>query len=191
MHRRLATTVITLIVSIAAVLAPGCGRGANVVPMATTTTIEGSGLLAVLLPAMKSDLGLDIEAVTVASSGRSRSSIAVTPTSASRTIPTRNVPREKGTFGDYRKVMCNDFVIAGPAADPAKIKDATSASDAMGRIAGSTVAFPRAPIPPARTRANCFSGSRPAVDPPASVSSKPARVCRPHFELHPNVRPTC
>ena len=142
MDRRRATTVITLIVLIASVFGPGCGRGANVVSMATTTTIEGSGLLAVLWPAMKTDLGLDVQAVNVASLralemlDRGDADVAFThDPDAERSA------RERGTFGDYRKVMYNDFVIAGPPGDPAKIKEATSAPDAMGRIAGSMVAF--------------------------------------------------
>jgi len=142
MDRRLAATLITLIVSIAAVLGPGCGRGANVVPMATTTTIEGSGLLAVLLTAIKTDLGLDVEAVTVASQRaleileRGDADVAFT-----HDPDAERAARENGTFGDYRKVMYNDFVIAGPSSDPAKIKDATSAVDAMGRIADAGAAF--------------------------------------------------
>jgi len=142
MHRRLATTLITLIVSIAAVLGQGCGRGANVVAMATTTTIEASGLLAVLVPAIKTDLGLEVEAVTVASQRaleileRGDADVAFT-----HDPDAERAARESGTFGDYRKVMYNDFVIAGPAGDPAKIKDAASAVDAMGRIADAGAAF--------------------------------------------------
>jgi tungstate transport system substrate-binding protein len=48
---------------------------------------------------------------------------------------------DKGTFGDYRKVMYNDFVIAGPAADPGGVRSATSATEAMRKIAGIDVAF--------------------------------------------------
>jgi ABC-type glycerol-3-phosphate transport system permease component len=48
---------------------------------------------------------------------------------------------DKGVFGDYRKVMFNDFVIAGPAADPARAREAATAADAMSRIAASGHTF--------------------------------------------------
>jgi tungstate transport system substrate-binding protein len=131
-----------LTIGIAAGFASACGSDPRVVPMATTTTIDNSGLLSVLLVALKADLNLDVRPVAVAS-GRALeilqhgdADVGFThDPDAERTF------RDKGTFGDYRKVMYNDFIIVGPAADPAKVKDATSAVDAMGRIAGAQKAF--------------------------------------------------
>lgn len=119
-----------------------CGPGAHVVPIATTTTIDNSGLLSVLVVAMKTDLKLDVRPVAVAS-GRALeilqhgdADVAFThDPDAERTF------RDKGTFGDYRKVMYNDFIVAGPADDPAHVKAATSAIDAMGRIADARRPF--------------------------------------------------
>lgn len=42
---------------------------------------------------------------------------------------------------DYRKIMFNDFVLAGPPPDPARVADASHLIDAMRRIAGSGARF--------------------------------------------------
>ena len=142
MHRRLAAILFSLIVSLMALTGPGCGHGPKVVSLATTTTIEGSGLLAVLVNAMKADLGLDVQAVI---GGTARALEILSRGDADMAFThdpdAERAARETGTFADYRKVMYNDFVIAGPPTDPSGIKAATSASDAMGRIADSTTAF--------------------------------------------------
>ena len=142
MHRTFATTLVALIASIAAAFSPACRSAPNVVPLATTTTIEASGLLAVLLTAMKADLGLDVHAMTVASGraleilDRGDADVAFT-----HDPDAERAAREKGTFADYRKVMYNDFVIAGPIDDPARVKGSATAADAMGRIADSKIGF--------------------------------------------------
>src|SRR5690606_33848889 len=48
---------------------------------------------------------------------------------------------DEGIITHYRKVMFNHFVIAGPADDPADVRRAASAADAMRRIAESGTPF--------------------------------------------------
>jgi tungstate transport system substrate-binding protein len=47
----------------------------------------------------------------------------------------------KGYGTERRLVMYNDFVIVGPESDPAKVAEATSATDAMTRIANAQATF--------------------------------------------------
>jgi tungstate transport system substrate-binding protein len=142
MRRRPLAVLVGLGISLALGVGSGCSHDARVVPMATTTTIDNSGLLSVLLPALKSDLNLDVRAVAVAS-GRALEILERRDADVGFTHDpdTERIYRDKGVFGDYRKVMYNDFVIAGPGADPANAKAASSAADAMGRVADSHIAF--------------------------------------------------
>lgn len=110
--------------------------------MATTTSVENSGLLAKLLPEFAVDSGVTVQAVAVGSGraldilDRRDADVAMThdPDAERRYL-------DRGVFGDYRKVMFNTFVVAGPAGDPAGVRSAAGAVDAMRRIAESTAAF--------------------------------------------------
>jgi tungstate transport system substrate-binding protein len=57
---------------------------------------------------------------------------------------------EEGFFVNRHDVMYNDFVIIGPADDPAKIKGMKSAAEALRKIRGGTTQGP--------TPRNCLSG---------------------------------
>lgn len=131
-----------VLLALVAALASSCARPPRLIHMATTTSVENSGLLAALLPEFEKDAGLTVQAVAVGSGraldilDRRDADLALTHDPvAERTYKDRSV------FGDYRKIMYNDFLIAGPAGDPAKVRQATSAVDAMTRIAASTTGF--------------------------------------------------
>jgi tungstate transport system substrate-binding protein len=119
-------------------LAAACAPPANVLHMATTTTVDNSGLLAELLPAFRAATGVEVRAV-VGGSGRaldllSRGDVDVTIThdpEAERAL------FERGVFAAYRKIMFNDFVIAGPSANPAGVLRDDGATAAMARIAAT------------------------------------------------------
>ena len=128
--------------ALVAALAASCARPPRLIHMATTTSVENSGLLASLFPEFEKDTGLTVQAVAVGSGRaldileRRDADLALTHDPvAERTYKDRSV------FGDYRKIMYNDFLIAGPAGDPAHVRQAIGAIDAMTRIATSTFAF--------------------------------------------------
>jgi tungstate transport system substrate-binding protein len=123
-------------------LAPGCARPARVVRLATTTSVESSGLLALLLPAFEKDSGITVEAIAVGS-GRALDILDRRDADVALTHDADAERRylDRGVFGDYRKLMFNDFLIAGPADDPARVRSASGAVDAMGRIAASSSSF--------------------------------------------------
>ena len=124
-----------------AVLA-GCARQPAVLHMSTTTSVDNSGLLNEILPKFESSTGIDVQVVAVGS-GRALAilengdaDIALThdPDAEQALVDRKAVAR-------YRKLMYNDFVLAGPAADPALVRQSTDALDAMRRIAASKQPF--------------------------------------------------
>jgi tungstate transport system substrate-binding protein len=110
--------------------------------MSTTTSVENSGLLTEILPAFEKTSGIDVQAVAVGS-GRA---LAILENGDADIALTHDPDAEqafvaKGLASRYRKVMFNDFVIAGPPSDPAHVADSAGALDAMRRIAASKRPF--------------------------------------------------
>lgn len=142
MRRPISATFARLALSIAIALSGACVRSASVIHMATTTSVDNSGLLAALLPEFEKDAGIRVLAVAVGSGraldilDRRDADVALT-----HDADAERLYLERGVFGDYRKLMFNDFVIAGPASDPAGVREARTALDAMARIASSQTAF--------------------------------------------------
>jgi tungstate transport system substrate-binding protein len=109
--------------------------------LATTTSTQDSGLLDVLLPAFTSDTGWQVKTVAVGSGqaielgrrGEADVLLVHSPKAELELVA-------QGATGARRLVMHNDFVLVGPAADPAGIRGAPVA-DAMRRIAGSGAVF--------------------------------------------------
>jgi tungstate transport system substrate-binding protein len=135
--RRLATFL-----ALALALTGACARSPRLIHLATTTTIDGSGLLAVLVAEFQKDSGLELQAV-VGGSGRALDILDMGDVDLAFTHDpeAERAFFDRGEFAEYRKVMFNDFVIAGPTEDPAHVRAATSAVDAMTRIAASAEAF--------------------------------------------------
>lgn len=130
-----------LIAALAAALA-GCGRDAHTVRMVTTTSVENSGLLEAILPAYERDHGVRVQVIAVGSG----QAFQIARRGDADLLLTHEPAGERALFNDglvryYRKLMFNRFVIAGPASDPARIREAGSARDAMARIASSGAMF--------------------------------------------------
>lgn len=110
--------------------------------MATTTSTDNSGLLDVLLPAFKKNAGIDVHVIAVGTGKALKYGengdvdvVFVHARKAEDTFVANG-------FGVGRKdVMYNDFVILGPAKDPAGIKGCKKATEALAKIAGSKSAF--------------------------------------------------
>ena len=112
------------------------------IALATTTSVDHSGLLGVLLPAFRSQTGIDVQLVTPGS-GIALNMLTRGDVDA---VISHAPAREANVLGDgrewwYRKIMFNDFVIAGPPDDPADVKGARTVEDAMRRIAESDARF--------------------------------------------------
>jgi tungstate transport system substrate-binding protein len=109
--------------------------------LATTTSTQDSGLLDELLPAFTADTGWQVKTLAVGSGqaielgrrGEADVLLVHSPAAEQKFVA-------EGSAGQRRLVMHNDFVLVGPAADPAKIKGTTSV-DAMRKIATTQSVF--------------------------------------------------
>ena len=110
--------------------------------LAVTTSFENSGLSDVLLPAIKEDLDLDVQLLVVGTGQALRLGQAGDVDAIlvhSRAAEEAFVAQGYGTH--RREIMYNDFVVIGPAADPASVATATSAVEALQNIASTEPAF--------------------------------------------------
>jgi tungstate transport system substrate-binding protein len=110
--------------------------------LSTTTSTDNSGLLEVLHPAFeqKFDVKVDVIAVGTGKALKLGSNGDVD-------VVFVHAPRaeleyvQQGHFIDRTAVMHNDFVLVGPAADPARIASAANAAGAFIRIANAKADF--------------------------------------------------
>jgi tungstate transport system substrate-binding protein len=110
--------------------------------LATTTSTQDSGLLDVLVPMFEKQSGYVVKTIAVGSGeamkmgeeGNADVLLVHAPASEAAFMETGN-----GT--DRFLVMHNDFIIVGPASDPAGIKGMTSAVDAFTAIFEAGSAF--------------------------------------------------
>jgi len=110
--------------------------------LATTTSTQDSGLLDVLVPAFEDVTGYVVKTVAVGS-GQAMAMGA----ECNADVLLVHSPAAEATFmdagsgADRRLVMHNDFVVVGPATDPAGIKGTVKAADALAKIAAAQATF--------------------------------------------------
>jgi len=114
----------------------------NILRMATTTSTDNSGLLKVLQPALEDALNIRLHVIAVGTGkalemGR-RGDVDLVFVHAREA---ENQFVKDGYGLERHEVMYNDFVIVGPADDPAGVSGLTDASQAVAKIAGSTQSF--------------------------------------------------
>ena len=110
--------------------------------LATTTSTQDTGLLDVLIPLFEKETGYFVKTIAVGSGqamamgqkGEADVLLVHSPDAENKFIA--------DGFGVNRQlVMHNDFVIVGPAVDPAKIKGTKSSAEALKLIANANVLF--------------------------------------------------
>ncbi len=114
----------------------------STVILSTTTSTQDSGLLDVLVPMFERKTGMTLKTISVgtgqalalASRGEADVTLAHAP-SVEKTY------LDAGKLVNRRLVMYNDFVIVGPADDPARIKGLARAPEAMKRVAETRSRF--------------------------------------------------
>lgn len=113
----------------------------KVLKMSTTTSTEASGLLDVLLPEFKKDTGIDVKVVAKGTGAAIRDGVDGNVDVIFVHDPAREEKFVADGFGTKRyAVMYNDFLIIGPASDPAGAKESDAAAS-MKKIAGSEAVF--------------------------------------------------
>ena len=119
-----------------------CGGESPRVRLATTTSVDNSGLLQAILPLFRQEAGIDVQVLAVGSGRavellrRGDADVALTHDPVAEAELLKERPS-----ATYRKIMFNDFLVAGPEQDEASVRQATNAADAMRRIALSTAVF--------------------------------------------------
>lgn len=108
----------------------------------STTSTQDSGLLDVLLPAFESQSRIRVRLIATGSG----QALKIAEQGNADVILLHSPAAEKefvaSGFGiDRRLVMHNDFVIVGPASDPASVHTWTSAADALAAIFSSASTF--------------------------------------------------
>jgi tungstate transport system substrate-binding protein len=110
--------------------------------LSTTTSTQDSGLLDVLVPLFERQTGYSVKTIAVGTG----QALALAARGEADVVLAHAPALEKkyvadGKMLNRRLVMYNDFVIIGPAEDPAKIKGMTKAADALKAIAASGSRF--------------------------------------------------
>jgi len=125
------------VIAVAALMLAACSREpkAKSFILATTTSLQGSGVLEMLQVEFKRDTGIEIHPIVIGSgmalemASRHEADVTIThDPAAERAFVKRSAPKL------YRQFMWNDFVIVGPPDDLADVAHARSAADAFRRI---------------------------------------------------------
>jgi len=135
--------------AVTALLLAACGGGGGgggkiggEMILATTTSVNDSGLLDALVPEFEKATGVNVKVVAVGTGaalqmgkdGNADALFVHAPSSEIALV-------DSGDLINRQVIAYNDFVIVGPAADPAGLKDAPDAVTAMTRIAPTQSRF--------------------------------------------------
>lgn len=114
----------------------------NYITLASTTSTENSGLFDFILPRFKEDTGINVRVVAVGTGQAfeiarrgDADSLLVHDTAGEQRFV------KNGYASERADVMYNDFVLIGPADDPANISEAQSAAEAFAAIANAEAPF--------------------------------------------------
>jgi len=129
----------------AALLALGIGTASaedRFITVASTTSTQNSGLFGHILPMFTKKTGIEVRVVAVGTG----QAIRLARNGDADVLFVHHRPSEETFvaegYGIERfDVMYNDFVIVGPADDPAKVAGLTDAAQALAMIADSAAAF--------------------------------------------------
>lgn len=114
----------------------------NMLRLATTTSTDNSGLMQVLVPAFEKHNNIRVHVIAV---GTGKALRLAREGDVDIVLVHAREAEEKLVADGYgvnrRDVMYNDFVIVGPASDPAEIRGLNGAIAAMARIADSRSIF--------------------------------------------------
>lgn len=154
---------VSMLVMAALMILAGCGKGVSEAPapgqpedqsgflpsardkeviLATTTSTYDTGLLDFLLPVFEQKTGYRVKPIAVgtgqalkmAEEGNADVLLVHAPTAEKPLV-------EKGIVVNYRLVMHNDFILVGPPADPAGVRQVKTAVEAMREIAERRAVF--------------------------------------------------
>ncbi len=126
---------------VAMLVSPGLVKAEEVLMMATTTSTDNTGLLDEIAPKFQKDTGIELRWTAVGTGKALKMGencdvdvlLVHAPAAEQKYV-------DSGALKDRKEVMYNDFVIIGPASDPAGVKG-MSVVDAMKTIAAKKAVF--------------------------------------------------
>jgi tungstate transport system substrate-binding protein len=126
----------------AGLLATVSAQAGQAVILSTTTSTQDSGLLDVLVPLFEKKTGYTVKTISVgtgqalalSAKGEADVCLVHAPDSEKKYVA-------DGLLVNRRLVMHNDFLMVGPAGDPAKIQGMAGAVEAMRRLAETKAIF--------------------------------------------------
>ncbi len=126
--------------------APGAGEGCacagRTMRLATTTSVDHTGLLADLLPDFRARTGIEVQVLAVGTGQALKLAENGDVDAVLVHDPEAEAAFLAAGFGVHpQRLMHNDFVVVGPAADPAGVRGAATAAEAFGRIAARAAPF--------------------------------------------------
>jgi tungstate transport system substrate-binding protein len=140
--------LISLVVVIWFAAIIGCGTSSppiaakKSITLAAGTTLKDSGLFDELLPRCKMETGIEVKAIAVGTG----QALEIAKRGDADALLTHSPAAEKefleaGWAESRNELFWNDFVILGPAADPAGVKQAENATAALAKIEGAKASF--------------------------------------------------
>lgn len=135
-------TLFIVVMLLAASCAGESSDGEDVLRLATTTSTNDSGLLDFLLPAFEAENNARVDVVAVGTG----QAIALGEAGDADVILIHARAREEAFVAEGHgtarsDVMYNDFIVVGPAGDPASVAGTGHASDALAAIAAAEATF--------------------------------------------------
>ena len=120
---------------------PGA-RAGDFITVASTTSTQNAGLFDHLLPLFEAESGIEVRVVAVGTG----QALRLARNGDADLLLVHDKPSEEAFvaegYGSARfDLMYNDFVVVGPASDPAGIAGAEDAAAALGRIAAAAAPF--------------------------------------------------
>jgi tungstate transport system substrate-binding protein len=130
---------------LAAGLGPALGPASGedqYITVASTTSTENSGLFGELLPTFQDETGIEVRVVAVGTG----QAIELARNGDADVLFVHHKASEEQFVADgfgveRHEVMYNDYVVVGPASDPAGVKGSKDVVEAMGRIADAGAPF--------------------------------------------------
>jgi tungstate transport system substrate-binding protein len=141
MHRRSVFLGALLAAGLGLTLGPAIAQD-KYITVASTTSTENSGLFGYILPMFQDETGIEVRVVAVGTG----QAIELAKNGDADVLFVHHKPSEEQFVADgfgveRHEVMYNDFVIVGPASDPAGIKGGKDAVDALAKIAEAEAPF--------------------------------------------------
>jgi tungstate transport system substrate-binding protein len=141
MRRRYVLAILALLIGAGPTAAQSPAPASRTLILSTTTSTQDSGLLDVLVPMFEQATGYSVKTISVgtgqalalAARGEADVTLAHAPALEKKYV-------EEGKMLNRRLVMYNDFILIGPAEDPARIKG-LQAAEALRRIATAEARF--------------------------------------------------